>query len=272
MTRNPLDFQRFSRGGARLPRRACDSDRMAGDAESAIRATFAAAGATGTLHARDLETGAGLGVDADRPRISLRDLALSMMTVSDNAATDLVLARIGVGAVTSVLRELGLAATHVRQDMMGGARQVAAELGLGDVRDLDRQLARVDPTRLRALRWLDPAHANATTASDTSALLAAIWTDRAGPPAACGFVRTAMSQQVNDARLASGFGPHWQVAGKTGTLPGIRNEAGVVQARDGRRIAVAVFTRAEEPADRNPAIDRAIGRAAAIAAEALRSR
>jgi beta-lactamase class A len=77
-----------------------------------------------------------------------------------------------------------------------------------------------------------------------------------------------------DARLAAadpGFDADVEVAGKTGTIPFVRNEAGVVTYPDGRAFAVAVFTRSDSLADRNPAIDASIGRAARIAVEALRA-
>jgi beta-lactamase class A len=285
----------------------------------ALAARFARADARGFVHARELATGAEVGLDADAPvsvasvikvafaiafarevaagrldgrervevpaelrlggsgtagfrdtpLISLRDLARLMLTVSDNAATDIVLDRTGRDAVTAVLAELGLHATHLRSDMASMHRRVVAELGLDPDRDLDAQLAQADPDAVRALAWLDPAYANAATPRDTTALLAAIWSDRAGPPQACAFVREVMGEQVSTQRLASGFGPEVAVAGKTGTLPGVRNEAGVVALPDGRRVAVAVFTRCGSLADRNPAVDAAIGDTARMAVEAL---
>jgi beta-lactamase class A len=155
--------------------------------------------------------------------------------------------------------------------MTSAHRRVVAELGFPDTDDLDARLAAADPHAVRALAWLDPARANATTPRDMTSLLTAIWTDRAGPPEACAFVRRVMGGQVSTQRLASGFDADVEVAGKTGTIPFVRNEAGVVTYPDGRAFAVAVFTRSDSLADRNPAIDASIGRAARIAVEALRA-
>jgi beta-lactamase class A len=74
---------------------------------------------------------------------------------------------------------------------------------------------------------------------------------------------------VTGHRLAAGFDDGVTVASKTGTLPAIRNDAGVVTWPDGRSFVVAVFTRARSLADRQPAIDAAIGRSARIAVESL---
>jgi beta-lactamase class A len=292
---------------------------MSGTISQALAARFTRADARGFVHARELATGAEVGLDADAPvsvasvikvafaiafarevaagrlngrervevpaelrlggsgtagfldppLVSLRDLARSMLTVSDNAATDVVLHRTGFAAVTAVLDELGLHATHLRSDMTSMHWRVIEELGLDGERDLDAQLAGADPDAVRALAWLDPAHANASTPREITALLAAIWTDRAGPPEACAFVREVMGEQVSTQRLASGFGPEVAVAGKTGTLPGVRNEAGVVVFPGGQRVAVAVFTRCESLADRNADVDAAIGDGARMAVDAL---
>lgn len=84
-------------------------------------------------------------------------------------------------------------------------------------------------------------------------------------------VRRVMALQVWPHRLSSGFPDGVRVSAKTGTLPGIRNEVGVVEYQDGGRWAVAVFTRARSYAARQPGIDAAIGTVARPAIEHLRA-
>lgn len=216
--------------------------------------------------------GAGTAGFQDPVQLSLRDLALSMMTVSDNAATDVILDRTGRNAIDAVLDELELPGTHVRGGMMWGHDRAAAQLGLVSTRDIDDQLEGVPEERIWELAWIDPARANASTPREIARLLTAIWTDRAGPAEACAFVRSAMAQQVVTHRLAAGFDLKGvAVAGKTGTLPSIRNEAGVVMYPDGRGYAAAIFTRADSLAPRLPRIDAAIGHAARLAIDHLRA-
>jgi beta-lactamase class A len=208
----------------------------------------------------------------DPVEMSLRDLALFMMNVSDNAATDVVWDRAGWPAIGEIITDLGLSATHVRANMATGHMRTVTALGLEHPRDLDAQIERADEAAVWSLGLIDPERANASTPREVGRLLEAIWTDRAGPPQACAFVRSLMGQQVTTHRLAAGFDvPGVAVAGKTGTLPAIRNEAGVVAYPDGRRYVAAIFTRAESLADRRPDIDAAIGRAARIAVDHLRS-
>jgi beta-lactamase class A len=84
-------------------------------------------------------------------------------------------------------------------------------------------------------------------------------------------MRRILSNQVWPHRLASGF-PEDVVstAGKTGTLVTVRNEAGVVTYPDGKRYAVAIFTRSHKIRSKNPGADAVIGAAARAAVTHLR--
>ncbi|GAA3584821.1 hypothetical protein GCM10022222_81830 [Amycolatopsis ultiminotia] len=102
-------------------------------------------------------------------------------------------------------------------------------------------------------------------------LLGLIWRNEAAPSAACADVRRWMGLQLWPHRLRAGFPDDGiQVAGKTGTLPAVGNEVGVVEYPDGGRYAVAVFTRAEDTRSRVPERDAFIGFAAAEAIRWLR--
>ncbi|MES9508788.1 serine hydrolase [Streptomyces sp. NPDC000609] len=101
-------------------------------------------------------------------------------------------------------------------------------------------------------------------------VLRLIWTDRAGPVAACERGRAVMAKQLTRHRIASGFRSPVRVAAKSGSLVGVvRNEIGVISCPDGRRYAAAVFTRALPGSD-DASISGAIGTATALAITALR--
>ena len=136
---------------------------------------------------------------------------------------------------------------------------------------MDVNLSTIDPDVLGRWRSLDPEQTSRTTPAEMTRLLKLIWTDEAAPPDACAEIRRIMSLQVWPHRLTSGFPSEVTLAAKTGTLPGIRNEAGVVTYPDGSRYATAVFTRAHTYVDRQPLVDASIGRGAFAAVEALRS-
>jgi len=294
------------------------------DVSAELAAVFERADAQGFLHARDLQSGAEVGLEPDAPvvlasvfkipvavayaravaagrldpaarvrvtardriggigtagcqddvEMSWRDLVRFMLTMSDNAATDVVLREIGVDAVHAVLAELGLTRTR----LIGGCAEIFAtmteQLGYADgaIDELEADLARLDPNRVWALAALDPERTTASTPREITALLTALWTDRAAPASAAEPVRAAMRAQIWPHRLTAGFPDAVAIGAKTGTLPGIRNEAGVLTYPDGRRYAVAVFTRARSLAWRAPEIDRSIGTAARLAVTELRRR
>ncbi|MFF0740274.1 serine hydrolase [Streptomyces sp. NPDC004111] len=203
--------------------------------------------------------------------MSARDLAFMMMTISDNAATDLLLDLVGIDRVRALLDGLGFTGFGVSscRALDDGIRR---ELGLAPGSRIDDHLTGLPDARLLALGVNDPARSPSSTPREVTALLAAIWQDAAGPAQACAEVRSIMGQQVWQHRLVSGFPESGvRIAGKTGTDFAVRNEAGVVRYPDGKRYAVGVFLRSSSPADRQPRTDRAIGRAARTVVDHVRS-
>ncbi|MFD3517496.1 serine hydrolase [Streptomyces sp. NPDC058657] len=282
-----------------------------------IAAAFAEAGVVGRLHARDIDSGAELGLDADHPvvtasvhklcllvalheraaageldlteqtdcvagdrvagptgmgamldpvRMSLRDTAFLMMSVSDNAAADILLRRVGLDAVNRTTSRLGLTHTHAVHtfgELFASIREDAGP---------DGAQALADPYVTQRLRALDPARTNRSTPRDMTGLLAALWRDEASTPAHGAAMRRLLGLQVWPHRMASGFPfDDVHVAGKTGSLPTLRNEVGVVEYPDGGRYAVAVFTRAASTAATLPPADAVIGTTARLAVDALRA-
>lgn len=209
----------------------------------------------------------GLAAMLDPVLISLRDLAYLMMAVSDNGAADLLLRRVGLDAVNATTARLGLERTralHTFRELFAMLREDTGPQGAPSLRS---------PHVVAGLRALDPARTNHTTPRDMTRLLGAVWRDEACLPGHCAAMRRILGLQVWPHRLASGFPfDDVRVSGKTGSLPTVRNEVGVVEYPDGGRYAVAVFTRSASTAATLPAADAVIGTAARMAVDALRAR
>ena len=238
---------------------------------------LAAAGSLDPAERITLPTGArtdgptGVSILQDDVSLTLRDAAALMLTISDNAATDAVLARIGVDAVHDRLRELGLVDTYLHGGCMQLMDTIANDLGFTGWETLVRTEGEISTGELLASRTFDAARTTRTTAREMTGLLAAIWRDEAGDPRACAEVRRLMGLQVTRDRLAAGFPAEVRVAAKSGSwFRVVRNEIGVAEYEDGRRYALAVFTRTAEPQARRPDVDRAIGEAARAAVDSLR--
>jgi len=212
----------------------------------------------------------GLGAMRDPVSASVRDLLLMMLTVSDNAAADVLHQLVGDDGVQAVADDLGMRSTTVRGRVRDFVLSVPADLGV-PLEDVPAALAR--PGALDRLSCLDPARTTSGSPRDLCRLLRAIWTDGAASAPACAELRRLLALQVWPHRLAAGF-PEDEVlvSGKTGTLPGLRAEAGVVELPTGRAYAVAVVTRSGPIPLNQPRVDAAIGAAARIAVLTLEER
>lgn len=211
----------------------------------------------------------GTAAMSDPVTMSWRDLARSMITVSDDAAGDAILDAVGLDRVQACIEDLGLTRTRV----IGGTREVYQQL-IQDTGELELQAAHArltDNDLVVTSKVFDPLLASVTTARDMTTLLTRIWTDEAAEPGRCAFMREILGQQIWPHRLASGFAyPGVLVAGKTGTLGALRHEVGVITHQHEPAIAVAVLTHAAR-ADRHlPRVDSVIGSTARTAVTALR--
>lgn len=215
----------------------------------------------------------GISLMLDEVQLSLRDLLVPMLTISDNAATDAAISVLQLERVNALTQRLGLASTVIVDDLRGMLDRMAREVGFVDY----AALVAYEPTegeglteselrrRIAASSALDPARGSRTTPREMARLLSLICTGLAGPPDACVRLRFLMSNQLTRHRIASGFGSGYSVAAKSGGLLGVvRNEVGIVTDPSGRAFVLAIFTRREPPSP-TPAqdIDAAIGDLAA---------
>ncbi len=210
----------------------------------------------------------GMSLMTDPVEMSLRDLLVPMITISDNVATDALIGAVGLDAVNATTDRLGLSDTRVVNDVRSMLNEAATDVGFVDYSALaDHDPATEEPSiaelmrRLAASATLDPARGSRTTPVDMVRLMSLIWTDSAGPAASCASLRSLMGRQLIRRRIASGFGSGYAIAAKSGGLLGIvRNEVGVVTDPLGRSFAVAIFTRRRPDSPAEPSeIDAAIG-------------
>lgn len=234
----------------------------AGDVDPRQRIQVAAGSVT--------EGSTGLSVFSDDVTISLRDLATSMITVSDNGATDLLIGMLGVDHINATMAALGLPGTVLTGDCRSLFASMEREFDASGPA-LARALASATAERIAAMDVCTPARTCRSTPAESTRLLQLLWTDAAAGRGACAEARRILGLQVWPHRLAAGF-PRDDVtiSGKTGTIGTVRNEVGVVEYPDGQRIAIGVFLRCQDPAFRQPRADALIGTIAAALAAFLR--
>ncbi|VBB08987.1 Hypothetical protein LUCI_4273 [Lucifera butyrica] len=134
-----------------------------------------------------------------RPDIAmtLRELAILMIVLSDNSATNLLIERVGMNAVNQTMTALGLTSTVLRRRMM------------------DFEAART-------------GRENETCATDLALLFELIYTSH-GLPDQYGalMVDILKRQQIRD-KLPFYLPEETILANKTGTLPGVEHDGGIL--------------------------------------------
>lgn len=165
-----------------------------------------------TLRREDRTLGSGLLMDFDAgANLTLRDLAVMMMAISDNTATNVLIDRLGKDAINRAIREAGMADTELRHRIDFDLLRASAEnLAVTTPRDFVRFF-----TALRRGELLPEAL--------VEELLRIMRIQKYIEP-----MRKLLPFNPYDAEF--GRDPKVWVASKTGGLDGVRCEGGLVHA------------------------------------------
>ncbi len=201
---------------------------------------------------------------------TLRDLLTVMIIISDNTATDMVIRRVGVAKIDRFMQELGVGNIHMAMDIRGIFDDMLGPEAADPARlfmDLDKP-RRAPPTNSDGRAYSRGADNNVATPRDMTRLCAMIYQGKVIDRTACdGMLHILLQQQLNQ-RLPRFLPYGVPFAHKTGTLAGLRNDAGVLYASATDHIAVTVFSRWDAKAvgndkvaewARTDAIDSAFG-------------
>jgi D-alanyl-D-alanine carboxypeptidase (penicillin-binding protein 5/6) len=147
---------------------------------------------------------------------SLRDAIRLMIAYSDNAATNLVLAKIGLPATNETMEKLGLSNTKIHAFVF-------------------RQASSIAPERSRQFGL------GSTTASEMIRLVEMIQAKKVVTSEACDAMLDHL-RACQDKRLSKLLPTGVKVAHKTGSVAAVRTDAGIIEGKSGP-IAVCVLTR-----------------------------
>lgn len=172
------------------------------------------------------------------------DLLLLMIIISDNTATDMIIHRVGLREIDGFMKELGLADIHVAMSI----RDIFEDMG-GDAADPTWRLTELDkpkpppPMRYDGRAFSTGADNDVSTAGAMTQLLSLIYRGEVVSRQACAEMLHILLQQQLNQRLPRYLPEGTPFAHKTGTLPGIRNDAGILYVNEDTHVAITVFCR-----------------------------
>ncbi len=221
--------------------------------------------------------GSGLFNAFDRGlRPTIHDLLLMMIVVSDNAATDLVLARLTPGGVTAAMRDLGLQNIRVDRgiagligDILAALDPRAAGVKCGDWDDFLEQNPEIKAKEHdldEGRRAVNEAASDRDVASvrDIARLCAQIALNECATEESCDAMIEILDTQQLNGRLPRDLPAFTKLAHKTGTLGSgaVVNDAGILYQDDEPVASIAVLSRdVRNPIHETNSAIAAIGRA-----------
>ena len=182
-------------------------------------------------------------------KLSVANLIEPMITESDNTATDTCLKLAGgPEAVTKMMRSIGITdlrvdryTSEILRDFYGLPDKAYASV-LAEAIAKDPTLAAKQPDRNLKFEKEDPR--DQTSPNAMLELLLAIDSGKALSKKSREFLLGVMSRtRTGGGRLKGLLPKGTPVAHKTGTIGGVANDVGYVTLPDGRRFAIAVFTK-----------------------------
>lgn len=181
-----------------------------------------------TLRSADRVPGSGMLSLFDTPlTLTLKDALTMMIVVSDNTATNLVIDRLGLASIDRRIAWMGLRNTWLYKKVFepptGQVPADQPQFGLG--KTTAREMAEV-------MERFATCNLDAPNASPASS-----WSDRV----LCDAALSMLKAQTDRAGIPRYLDPGIAVANKTGALDDVRNDVGIVYARNGP-IVISVFT------------------------------
>lgn len=173
------------------------------------------------------------------------DVLLLMIVISDNTATDMAMNRVGVKAIDDHMKQLGLADIHLPTNIRGiferlGSEELADPAWL--LNDLTTPKPKYEPLP-ESSAYSSGTDNNVSTPRDMTRLLAMIYGGEISSRNACDEMLHILLQQQLNQRLPRFIPDTLPFAHKTGTLSGIRNDAGILYVNDNCHLAITAFCR-----------------------------
>jgi beta-lactamase class A len=190
--------------------------------------------------------GSGVIQDLDAgASFTIRDVATLMMVISDNAGTDIIFNLLGKDAIQQAVQDLGMTSTSIPMGTWGllcGLHSLDPDDPTLTYESLKAKLKGIDaPWDSNAFR--ETPDNDITTPRDMVQLHVAIENGEGLSSAGRDAVLDIMKRQKLSERIPAHLPTGVVCAHKTGSLRGVRNDAGIVYAPDGTSYALAILVK-----------------------------
>ncbi len=178
------------------------------------------------------------------PSLSLADLAMLMIIISDNTATDILVDRVETAAINRHLALWGFIVTRVPMTCRQLLFDLAGKPAGPFTPEMRLEVQEILKTRERSFtgRAYSDTNNNVTTPREMIALLGLLVTEgRLSPEVRAQALHFMRRQQIRD-RLPFHLPQGTDLAHKTGSIAGVRNDAGILFVPRGP-VLVCAFTR-----------------------------
>jgi beta-lactamase class A len=185
---------------------------------------------------QDLDAGASL---------TLRDVATLMIIISDNAATDIIYDLLGKDAIQQAVDDLGMTSTSIPLPTWGilcGLHDIDPNDSSITYEALKEKLSTVQPPKDSAA-FSETRENDITTPRDILRLYELIEQGYGLTAAGRDSVLDILKRQKVSERIPVHLPLGTVCAHKTGSIGGVRNDAGIIYALDGTTYAVSIFTK-----------------------------
>lgn len=205
----------------------------------------------------DQHLGSGIISSLTAPGITLsvRNLINLMMLISDNSATDMLLAKVGAEKVNARLKALGIGGISVNRPCQKlimdyyGLDYYAkyGHLSLDEIEAAGKgeDIVLTPEQERKAILAFSADPQDQATPKGMTALLTKIYRKEIIDPASCGLILDIMLKcQTGEGRIKGGLPPGTAVAHKTGTIAGTVNDCGIIDLPDGQgHLVLTVMTK-----------------------------
>ena len=178
----------------------------------------------------------------DGLKLTIRDLIMLMIIVSDNAATSMLMELVGPENVTNTMHAIGLKTIYVNMNVH---EMFLHAWGIPERTDISveelRQIAKDQQMDYNTRTFSRDSDNCVSSAADMTKLMSMIYEGKVVDHEACDEMLAILSHQQFNNRVPL-YLPWYSTYHKTGTMRGVRADSGIIYCNPNSHVAFSVFS------------------------------